>query len=251
MCGRYVSVQADADLLAEFEAEDATDGGFDPAANNGYNIAPTVSVRAVVNRRRRDADGRPHGDPVRQLRVMRWGLVPSWAKDAAIGSRQFNARAESLPTKPAFRRAYAARRCLIPADGWYEWRRTVDSGGRAIRQPYFMNPSDGSCLALAGLYEFWGDGGSLLTTCTVITTAAVGVLAEVHDRMPLVLPRAAWSRWLDPQLADPADLLQAWDEATGEHLELRPVSTEVNDARHEGRQLIAAVAEPETSDALF
>ena len=246
VCGRYVSIQSDADLIAEFDAEDATGGGFDPAANNGYNIAPTVAVRTVVNRRRRGVAG-PSGPPVRQLRVMTWGLVPSWAKERSIGNRQFNARAESLGSKPAFRRAYALRRCLVPADGWYEWQRAEDATGRPTKQPYFMTPSDGGLIAFAGLYEFWGEPGELLTTCAIVTTESRGVLAEVHDRMPLVLPRAAWERWLDPAEKDPSDLIQAWDEARGVHLELRPVSTEVNDSTHEGPQLIAPMPGPAPS----
>jgi putative SOS response-associated peptidase YedK len=244
VCGRYVSIQSDADLVAEFDADDATGGDFDPAANNGYNIAPTVAVRTVVNRRRRDAAGHASGPPVRQLRVMTWGLVPSWAKDRSIGNRQFNARAESLGDKPAFRRAYALRRCLVPADGWYEWQRAEDAAGRPIKQPYFMTPSGGGLIAFAGLYEFWGEPGELLTTCAIVTTESRGALAEIHDRMPLVLPRSGWGRWLDPAERDPSDLLQAWDEARGEHLELRPVSTEVNDSTHEGPQLIEPVPGP-------
>jgi putative SOS response-associated peptidase YedK len=251
MCGRYVSVMADSDLLAEFDADDDTNGGFDPTANNGYNIAPTLSIRAVVNRRRRDAEGEPTGDPVRQLRVMTWGLVPSWAKNPSIGNKQFNARAESLPNKPAFRRAYAMRRCLVPADGWYEWQRAEDAAGKPIKQPFYMTPSDGGVLAFAGLYEFWRDTGSLLTSCSIITSQARGALAEIHDRMPLVLPRSAWARWLDPSVSDPADLIQPWDEAKGEHLELRSVSTEVNDSTHEGAHLIDPVAPAQAPVVLF
>ena len=120
MCGRYVSVQADSDLLTEFDAIDATDDETPPA---DYNVAPTKPVRAVVNRPLRDADGKPTGAPVRQLRVMRWGLIPSWAKDESIGARLINARAETVAQARAFGKAYARRRCLIPADGWYEWQR--------------------------------------------------------------------------------------------------------------------------------
>jgi putative SOS response-associated peptidase YedK len=250
VCGRYVSVQADADLLAEFDADDAT-GGFDPVANNGYNIAPTVTIRAVVNRPRRDADGKPAGAPVRQLRAVTWGLVPSWAKDRSIGNKQFNARAESLATKPAFRRAYASRRCLVPADGWYEWLRTTDAAGKPVRQPYYMTPSDGAVIAFAGLYEFWGERGSTLTTCTIVTVDSFGALTGIHDRMPLVLPRSGWARWLDPAVRDPAELLKPWDEVAGEHLELRPVSTEVNDSTHEGPQLLEPADPLATPDTLF
>ena len=250
MCGRYVSVRGDADLLAEFDAVvagsadgDTTVAPYEP----DYNVAPTKPVRVVVNRRRRDSSGEPEGEPVRQLRIASWGLVPSWAKDRSIGSRLINARAEGLAEARAFRRAYAARRCLVPADGWYEWR----VGAGPAKQPYYMTPSDGHVLAFAGLYEFWGQPGELLTTTTIVTCAAVGPLAEVHDRMPLVLPRSAWRRWLDPAVADPADLLSAWDEADGEHIELRPVGSEVGNYRNNGPGLIAPAQPQPDVQALF
>jgi putative SOS response-associated peptidase YedK len=151
----------------------------------------------------------------------------------------FNARAESVATTNAFRRAYAKRRCLVPADGWYEWQLTDDG-----KQPLFMTPEDGHPLAFAGLYEFWGEQGQTVTTCTIITAAAEGPLAEVHDRMPLLLPRKAWNRWLDPAVDDPADLLAPWDEARAEHLELRPVATLVNKVDNNGPQLVER-AEPQ------
>jgi putative SOS response-associated peptidase YedK len=246
MCGRYVSVQADSDLLSEFDAVDATDGESPP---EDYNVAPTKPVRAVVSRPLRDADGKVSARPVRQLRVMRWGLIPSWAKDESIGARMINARAETVAEANAFRRAYAKRRCLIPANGWYEWR--AGETPKARKQPYFMTPSDGHGIAFAGLYEFWGERGSTLTSCTIITVNSTGDLAEIHDRMPLTLPRSAWSRWLDPSVADPSELLAAWDEARGEHLELRPVGLEVGNVANFGPQLIAAVDEPVPAQQLF
>jgi putative SOS response-associated peptidase YedK len=174
---------------------------------------------------------------------MSWGLVPSWAKDVKIGAKMINARIEGLADKPAFRKAYAKRRCLIPADGWYEWR-ALDSDTGPRKQPMYMTPEDGHLLAFAGLYEFWrGASGPTLSSCTIITTPSEGALSEIHDRMPLLLPTAAWSRWLDPSVEDPADLLVPWDEAAGEHLELRPVSTEVNKVEHNGAALIER-AEP-------
>jgi putative SOS response-associated peptidase YedK len=240
MCGRYVSVRSDADLTAEFDAIDATDGLW-PEAD--FNIAPTKPVRAVVNRPLRDAEGNSVGEPTRQLRVVSWGLIPSWSRDRKTQGRMFNARAESVSTTNAFRKAYASRRCLVPADGWYEWRK-LDDGSK---QPLFMTPADGHPLAFAGLYEFWSDravpDSPTITTCTIITTASDGALGEVHDRMPLVLARSSWARWLDPGEHDPSDLLRPWDEATGEHLELRPVSTLVNKVDNNGPELLAE-AEP-------
>jgi putative SOS response-associated peptidase YedK len=250
MCGRYVSVRGDADLLAEFDAVEGNSTDAGTAASTyepDYNVAPTKPVRIVVNRRRRDGAGQAEGRPVRQLRIASWGLVPSWAKDRSIGARMINARAEGLAEARAFRRAYAARRCLIPADGWYEWR----AGSGAAKQPYYMTPSDGHVLAFAGLYEFWGQPGELLTTATIVTCAAEGQLAEVHDRMPLVLSRPAWTRWLDPAVADPADLLGAWDEARGEQLEIRPVGAKVGNYRNNGPELIEPVTPAVEPQSLF
>jgi putative SOS response-associated peptidase YedK len=242
MCGRYVSVRSDADLVAEFDAVDATSG---ETVEPDYNVAPTKPVRIVVNRPLRDAEGNREPSPTRQLRVVSWGLVPSWAKDRATASRMFNARLESVRSKPAFRSAYAKRRCLVPADGWYEWR-TVDTPDGPRKQPIYMTPTDGHVLAFAGLYEFWGPPGQTLTTCTIITSPAEGALAEIHDRMPLVLPRRSWQRWLDPEVDDPHDVLVPWDEVGGEHLELRPVATEVNSVDNNGPELVReAQPEPE------
>ena len=244
MCGRYVSAKADSDLTEEFEAVDATEGLWAAA---DYNVAPTKPVRVVVNRPLRDADGTPAAEPTRQLRVASWGLVPSWAKDRSTQGRMFNARMESVAASNAFRRAYAKRRCLVPADGWYEWQRRADG----TKQAMYMTPSDGHSLGLAGLYEFWGERGETLTTCTILTAPSAGALSDIHDRMPLVLARDAWARWLDPALDDPADLLTSWDEVRGEHLELRPVASLVNKVDNTGPELIEhAEAEPE-SQTLF
>jgi putative SOS response-associated peptidase YedK len=234
MCGRYVSVRSDADLVREFNASDATDS---QSPEPDYNVAPTKPVRIVVNRRLRDEAGERTGEPVRQLRVASWGLVPSWAKDRRTAGRMFNARAESLRTSGAFRRAYASRRCLVPADGWYEWG-PADTG--TGKQAYYMTASDGHPLAFAGLYEFWGE--PVLTTCTIVTVDSAGVLEQIHDRMPLLVPRDAWAQWLDPAVRDPGELLRPWDQVRGEQLEVRPISNAVNDVHNNG----AALVEPTT-----
>lgn len=243
MCGRYVSVRSNEDLTDEFDAIDATNGEWD-APN--YNVAPTDPVRVVVNRPLRDEQGTPAKAPTRQLRVASWGLVPSWAKDRSTQGRMFNARIESVASTNAFRRAYALRRCLVPADGWYEWR-ARDGGKQAL----YMVPADGHSIAFAGLYEFWGERGQTLTTCTIITAPAAGALAEIHERMPLVLPRTSWQRWLDPALRDPSDLLASWDEAGGEGLELRPVSSLVNKVDNDGPELIERVEPQPEEQRLF
>ena len=237
MCGRYVSVRSDADLLDEFDAIDATSGDtYEP----DYNLAPTKPARVIVNRPLRDAEGNRATTATRQLRVVSWGLVPSWAKDRSTASRMFNARIESVADKPAFRAAFAKRRCLVPADGWYEWQ-VVDTDTGPRKQPMYMTAADGHCLAFAGLYEIWGPPGQTSTTATIITSPSEGALAEIHDRMPLLLPRTAWSRWLDPSVDAPSDLLVGWDEAGGEHLELRPVATAVNSVDNNGPALIERV----------
>jgi len=239
MCGRYVSVRSDDDILEEFDAVIPDEHSV---IEPNYNVAPTDPVRIVVNRH-----------DLRQIRTAAWGLVPSWSKDRKGAARMINARVESVPTKPAFRAAYAKRRCLVPADGWYEWQ-VRDSPSGPVKQPMYMTPPDGHPLAFAGLYEFWRDPAGTsptLTTCTIITSPSVGELEGVHERMPLLVPRSGWARWLDPSVSDPADLLAPWDEAAGEHLELRPVSTKVNKVDNDGPDLVARVDPLPESATLF
>jgi putative SOS response-associated peptidase YedK len=242
MCGRYASTKNPATLAVDFDAVDATDDAA-PAAD--YNVAPTKPVLSVVTRHPRDSDGTPDPDrTVRSIRVMRWGLVPHWAKDPGIGSRLINARVETAADKPAFRDALARRRCLLPADGWYEWQRTTGTH----KQPFFITPADGSTLALAGLWSTWrgpDTDAPPLVTCAVLTTEAVGPLRDIHDRMPLFLPAQAWQAWLDPDSDDAsgllADLLAPPAEQLVAALELRPVSTAVNDVRHGGPELVERI----------
>jgi putative SOS response-associated peptidase YedK len=256
MCGRYASIKAPTDLADEFRAVDATDGAAEP----DYNVAPTKNIVTVVQRHPRDADGTPDPDTTeRTLRVVRWGLVPSWAKDPKSGARMINARSETAAEKPAFTRAMQARRCLIPADGWYEWQR-----GPEHKQPYYTRYADGSSLAMAGIWEYWKpkddpenrypDG---LVTASVLTTSAVGVLAQVHDRMPLLLPPSAWDAWLDPDVRADDDsvaaLLAPPSAELVAALELRPVSSLVNSVRNNGPELLAPfedVPEPLQLDLL-
>ncbi|MEP7036532.1 MAG: SOS response-associated peptidase, partial [Actinomycetota bacterium] len=198
--------------------------------------------------------------PTRQLRLLTWGLVPSWSKDIKIGLRMINARAESLLEKSSFASAAAARRCLVPADGWYEWQvspTALDAKGKPRRQPFFVRRSDGAPLAMAGLYEFWrdrslgdDDPGAWLTTYTVITTAAEPGLDRIHDRQPLVLERADWDDWLDPT--------QTELEAVRAHLQFAepgrfgayPVGTAVNSSNNNGQQLIVPAERSELLGAV-
>ncbi|MCV2488705.1 SOS response-associated peptidase [Geodermatophilus sp. YIM 151500] len=248
MCGRYAASRRPEDLVVEFEAVRAEGQAALPA---DYNVAPTKDVHVVRHKRERDAEGRPTGGGHRELRVVRWGLVPSWAKDLSVGSRLLNARVESLTEKPAFRSAARSRRCLVPADGWYEWAKRLDS---PRKQPYYMTPADGSVLAFAGLWEVWGRGEDRVYTCTVITAPAVGALTEIHDRMPLVLPRDRWADWLDPQRDDVEQLALPTPPEAVEALELRPVGPAVGNVANNGPELLAraeSVAEPADQPALF
>lgn len=258
MCGRYAATKDPAKLVQEFEAVDGTEG---QARADDFNVAPTKNVVTVVQRHPRDAEGNVEEDEpaVRSLRLMRWGLVPFWAKDPAIGNRMINTRAETAKEKPAFRKALARRRCLVPADGWFEWKPGTAASGskKAPKEPFFMTTRDGSSLAFAGIWETWRDpkavddgaGGAAapLVTCSIITTSALGQLTDVHDRMPLVMPRERWSDWLDPDRSDATELLEPPGVDWADALELRPVSTLVNNVRNNGPELVER-AEPEASD---
>ncbi|MFI7675322.1 SOS response-associated peptidase [Actinophytocola sp. NPDC049390] len=236
MCGRYAAAKDPATLAAEFDALDATE---EHAPAKDYNVAPTKDVVAVVQRHPRDEEG--NADPsttVRSLRVMRWGLIPAWAKDRSIGSRMINARAEKAATTSAFRTSVAKRRCLVPADGWYEWRRD----GK-VKQPFFMTRPDGHSIAMAGLWTVWRDpsveDAPPVVSAAVLTTDAIGPLADIHDRMPLLMTPDQWAAWLDPDAEDVADLLATPPSLDlVESLELRPVSTKVNSVRNNGPELL-------------
>jgi putative SOS response-associated peptidase YedK len=207
MCGRYTLASPTERLAEEFGVDAAS---IELAPN--YNVAPTQQVAAVV-----DEGGQ------RRLEVLRWGLIPPWADDPGIGSRMINARSETAPGKPSFRRAFRERRCLIPADGFYEWQRT-----NGAKQPYYIHMEEGRPFAFAGLWESWSKGGEgEVRTCTILTTGANALVGEVHDRMPVILARDAYDVWLDPA--------SERDELTGllapypvDEMEAYPVSRFVN-----------------------
>ncbi|WP_112269134.1 SOS response-associated peptidase [Lentzea terrae] len=231
MCGRYASTKDPALLAAEF---DAVDGTGDEAPGADYNIAPTKHVMAVVERKpAEDADSE---ELERSLRVMRWGLVPHWAKDLSGAAKMINARAESVLTKPAYKQSAMKRRCIIPAAGWYEWQ-----PGEGRKQPYFMTLGDDTSLAMAGIWSVWWKDDVPTVTCAVLTTDAIGAMTEVHNRMPLLLPRDRWSAWLDPTSLDPSELLTP-DPSIVDALELRPVSTAVNSVKNNNASLIDRVS---------
>jgi putative SOS response-associated peptidase YedK len=262
MCGRYASARKRIELLEEFDVQrDAVTEPLQP----DYNVAPTKPVYAVLERTpsatgrgaepaASDANGAAGEQALavgeqalRELRVLRWGLVPFWAKDPRIGSRMINARAETVADKPAFRRAFARRRCLLPADGYYEWQAQPD----AAKQPVYITPRDGRSLAFAGLYELWRDPAlasddpdSLLWTATIITTTAPDEFGVIHDRMPMIIDPDRWADWLDPVSVDPADARTLLVPAAVSGLRAYPVSTLVNAVRNNGPQLIEPLAGP-------
>jgi putative SOS response-associated peptidase YedK len=239
VCGRYAASRNPDDLVAEFDVQAIF---VRERLAPDYNVAPTKDVYAVVARPPREDRTAP---PQRRLTVMRWGLVPSWAPEVSVGSQLINARVETVHEKPAFRRAFVARRCLLPADGYYEWFGTV----RGSRQPFFIRPRDGGVLAMAGLYEIWHDAtkplddpDALLWSCAVLTTVAEDTLGHLHDRMPLLVGRDRYGQWLDPTVTEAEMLRSLLTPAAPGRLEAYPVSTLVSDVRNNGPELIAPLS---------
>ena len=220
MCGRYTLIADLGDLAQRFEF-DGSDFSYDP----GYNIAPTESVLTV-----RNVGGR-------EAALMKWGLIPFWAKDPKIGSRMINARAETVAEKPAFRNALKKRRCLVLADGYYEWQKTPEG-----KRPYRIILKSGEPFAMAGLWETWKDPqDNVVRSCTIITTEANDFLAPIHNRMPVILPREYEDLWLDMDIDDGAALTQMLIPSPDDILDAYQVSTLVNYARNNGPEIIARV----------
>jgi len=211
MCGRYSITQPVEAIQHVFEVAER------PNLPPRYNVAPTQDVPVV----RRGEDG------ARRLALLRWGLIPFWAEDAGIGSRMINARAESAAHKNAFRAAFRRRRCLIVADGFYEWKKPDSKGGR--KQPYRVTLTDGGPFAFAGLWERWRDpsSGETVESCTILTTDANEALAHIHPRMPVILDPASFETWLDPS-TDPRDARALLGPCPDRHVTAHPVSTRVN-----------------------
>ncbi|MBC3842610.1 SOS response-associated peptidase [Streptacidiphilus sp. 4-A2] len=242
MCGRFAASRKPEDLAKAFDI-----AKWEPteALAADWNIAPTKPVHAVLERPLKG--GGP--EPVRQLRPLRWGLVPSWAESSDVAVKMFNARAETVHEKPAYRRSFASRRCLIPADGYFEWfTPPVEPGtprSRVRKQPYFITPADGSVMAMAGLYEFWrdpkrtaDDPEAWWATCSVVTTAAEPALAHIHPRMPLVLLPQVFDDWLDPSLNDPDHARALLAPPPPGLMEVRPVSAAVGSIRNNSPELV-------------
>ena len=212
MCGRYFLSSPMDTLEIQFAAE--ARAGFEPR----YNLAPTAVVPVVL--------ATPSG---RIITLHRWGLVPAWAKDPALGARMANARAETAADKPSFRAPLRRSRCLIPADGFYEWLARPG----AAKQPYAIRAADGALLAFAGLWDRWEGPDGALDTCTILTTAANALMAPIHDRMPVILDPADYAAWLDPA-ALPGALQALLRPCPADRLRLHPVGPRVGNARNEG-----------------
>ncbi|HMA36199.1 MAG TPA: SOS response-associated peptidase [Chloroflexia bacterium] len=232
MCGRYALGASKEDLIARFNLAPATS-----VAESGprYNLAPGQVHPVVVQ------NGAPH------LAAMRWGLVPAWSKEPSTRYATINARVETLAEKPAYRGPLRRQRCLVPATGFYEWQVRPDAAGKAARQAYHMQVLDGdrpgALFAFAGLYDIWhGPDGAELATYTIVTTAANPLLRPIHERMPVILPRAAEARWLDPAVEDPDALLPLLQPYPADAMVAYPVSAAVNSPAQDGPALIAPVA---------
>jgi len=219
MCGRFAQITPTGDLIKIFEVTNSL------PLQPRFNIAPTEGV-AVIRA----------FDHHRQLAILRWGLIPRWANDLSIGYKTFNARSETAHAKPSFKAALKARRCLIPASGFYEW----DKIGK-FKQPYYISRNDGCPMALAGLWDQWVDrqSGEIIESCTILTTSANRTVGRIHDRMPVILEPNDYGLWLDHKVQRIEEFSDLFSPAADNILGLAPVSTYVNKAGHEGPQCVA------------
>jgi putative SOS response-associated peptidase YedK len=245
MCGRFV-IAASPELLADRFAVDEVQ--FSEHAPD-YNVTPRAMVPIV-----RERPARGDRPDQRVLSLVRWGLVPSWAKDPAMGDRLINARAETVATTSSYQAAFAKRRCIVPADAFYEWTSKARSPegaprSKAPRQPYLVRRRDGEPMAFAGLWEIWrdervtdrDDPDAWLRTCTIVTTSANALLDPIHERMPVMLAESSWDTWLDPRNRDVASLEAMLSPAPDDWLDVYPVSTRVNKPEHNDASLIERV----------
>lgn len=219
MCGRFAQQRPASELAEIFSAEPIAD---DPGPR--YNVAPTDEALVVVQREDR-----------RGITAYRWGLIPHWADSAKVGSRMFNARAETLVNAPAFRDAFQRKRCLVPVECFYEWRREGEA-----RQPYTIGRADGAPLVLAGLWDGWRDPATdtVRRTFTIVTSAPNEAMATIHNRMPVILAESDWAAWLDRDYPDRGRLLAMLEPSDGPELAIRAVSPLVNNVRNDGPELV-------------
>jgi len=231
MCGRFVSSSAPDEIARYFDADETSEQALEHQPN--FNTAPTTDVFVVYQ------DG-----ATRRLDAFHWGLVPRWAKDLSIGNRMINARAETVASKPSFRSAFAKRRCIVPVDGFYEWK--APPPGEKKKQPYFIHRPDGEPYAFAGLWEQWKgpdrDGSEVtVRSTTIITCGANDAMSAIHDRMPVILPPSEWATWLAPEVADTDLLGKFLVPAPDGLITMHPVSTDVNSVRNKGDHLTAEI----------
>jgi putative SOS response-associated peptidase YedK len=257
MCGRFAVTTDPAQLAEKIKAIDEATGARDAPARAGepnYNVAPTAAIATVVTRH-----SEPDDQATRRVRLMRWGLIPPWVKAGPDGAPDtkgpllINARSDKVASSPAFRGSAKSKRCLVPMDGWYEWRANPDGGAvgkKTPKTPFFLHRDNGDTLFMAGLWSVWKPAGkpveavTPLLSCTIITTDAVGELAEIHDRMPLILAEKDWDAWLNPDAPLDPELLANPPDVRG--IQLRQVSTLVNSVRNNGPELLEpAQAQPE------
>jgi putative SOS response-associated peptidase YedK len=217
MCGRFTRSQSVEVIAEQFQVEQVS-SDLGPS----YNIAPTQKVAVIIT------------NGVRQLVPVRWGLVPSWAKDSSIGSKMINARAETITEKASFRTAFKKRRCLVVADGFYEWQNTGDA-----RRPVYIRLKTGKPFGFAGLYEVWkSPEGKEMTTCTIITTEANELMKPIHERMPVIIPGEHQDEWLDPAIENQDQLLDMLRPYRAEEMEAYPVSKRVNSPRNNSPECV-------------
>ncbi len=235
MCGRFALTISPAGLAKLFELDEL------PALEPRYNIAPTQAIAAVLKGR---------DEARRILKMMQWGLVPFWAKDPGIGLKMINARSESVAEKPAFRDAFAHKRCLVPASGFYEWQKQG-----VQKQPYFIRLRDADGFAMAGLWQHWeGEDGQVIESCNILTTDSNEFMQPIHDRMPVILPPENYDLWLDSDTADKERLLQLLRPFPGDRMEAYPVSKSVNRPAHDAPDCIEPLQQgdgPEAAPGLF
>ena len=227
MCGRFVAGRDPVSVAAAFGVQELPERMLPP----NYNVAPTQQVSVV-----RDHDG------VRCLDIARWGLIPSWAKDPSIGNRMINARSETVAEKPAYRSSFATRRCIVPADGFYEWQRDP-------KIPYYLHPADGSVLAMAGLFAWWrdpriaeeDDPAAWVMSTTILTMGSTGPISAIHDRSPVALPADLFAAWLDPTVPGGPVLGEALAWRPSEYWSIHEVSRAVNRPQNNSPELLDPV----------
>jgi len=270
MCGR-VDIHTPPSELARL-LDTAMAAGVDPEGRPSWNVAPSRGVPVVVEEKVSEAEAESadeqetgkseeaeRGQPVsseelqRRLDIYRWGLLPHWAKDAKVGYKMINAKAETLTSSSAYRVPYRQHRCLVVADGFYEWKVVDPAQPKAKKVPFYFQRKDDEPITFAGLYEIWWDKSrsrdpdpeTLIRTCTIVTTEAGPDMVEVHNRMPVILERSQWDAWLDPDQHDPDQLCKLLGPSPAGTLLKYPISTEVNNPRNDGPQLLEPVGEPQ------